>query len=76
MNNENIKCEGLWRVTVTRSYEAVIEVCASSKHEAERYAQSDENQHIANRNEDYFLRFHDIEHTHEAKLYESYEGDE
>lgn len=76
MSNENIKCEGLWRVTVTRSYEAVIEVDASSKDQAERYARSDENQHIANRNEDWFHRFHDIEHTHEATLIESYEGDE
>ena len=77
MSKENIECEGVWRVTVVRHYEAIIEVDASSKWEAERYARSDENQHIANRDEDrMFHRFFEIEHSHEARLHESYEEDE
>ena len=76
MSSENIRHEGLWRVKIVRHYEAIVEVEAESKFEAERYARSDENQNIANHNEHYFFRFDDIEHTHEARLHESYEGDE
>lgn len=76
MSSKNIRHEGLWRVKVVRSYEAIIEVEAESKFEAERYARQDENQHIANHDEDYFFRFDDIEHSHEATLHESYEEDE
>ena len=77
MSGENIRHEGVWRVKVVRHYEAIIDVDASSKFEAERYARSDENQHIANHDEDrMFHRFYEIEHSHEATLHESYEGDE
>jgi hypothetical protein len=38
----NIRHEGLWRVKVVRHYEAIIEVEAESKFEAERYARQDE----------------------------------
>jgi|TARA_R100001463_G_scaffold130412_1_gene189806 hypothetical protein len=76
MSRENIRHEGLWRVKIVRHYEAIVEVDAESKFEAERYARQDENQNIANHNEDYFFRFDDIEHSHEATLHESYEGDE
>ena len=77
MSRENIRHDGLWRVKIVRHYEAIVEVEAESKFEAERYARSDENQHIANRDEDrMFHRFYEIEHSHEARLHESYEEDE
>ena len=61
MSKENIRHEGVWRVKVVRHYEAIIDVDASSKFEAERYARSDENQHIANHDEDrMFHRFYEI----------------
>ena len=70
MSRENIRHEGLWRVKIVRHYEAIVEVEAESKFEAERYARSDENQNIANHNEDYFFRFDDIEHTHDGEKHE------
>lgn len=65
--------EGEYTIEIERHYFATIKVDASSEAEAKRYAFSDENQHIANRNEEYFEGWH--EETHEAKVvrYQSYE---
>jgi hypothetical protein len=65
--------EGTYLIEIERHYFATIEVDAENESQAKRYAFSDENQHIANRNEDYFEGWH--EETHEAKVirFKSYE---
>lgn len=65
--------EGTYLIEIERHYIATIEVEAASKREAIRYAHSDENQHIANRNEDYFYNFQDFKHDAEVVKFKSYE---
>ena len=65
--------EGTYLIEVERHYVATIEVDADSEAQAIRYAGSDENQHIANRNEDYFYNFQDFKHDAEVVRFKSYE---
>jgi len=65
--------EGTYLIEIERHYIATIEVEADSKREAIRYAHSDENQHIANHNEDYFYNFQDFKHDAEVVRFKSYE---
>ena len=65
--------EGTYLIGIERHYIATVEVDASSEREAIRYAHSDENQHIANRNEDYFRNFQEIEHEAKVVSFKSYE---
>ena len=65
--------EGTYLIEIERHYIASIEVDADSEGQAKRYASSDENQHIANRNEDYFYNFQDLKHDAEVLRFKSYE---
>ncbi len=65
--------EGTYLIEIERHYIATIEVDADSEGQAKRYASSDENQHIANRNEDYFYNFQDLKHDAEVLRFKSYE---
>jgi len=65
--------EGTYLIEIERHYIATIEVEADSKREAIRYAHSDENQHIANHNEDYFYHFEDLLHKPTVAKFKSYE---
>tara|TARA_E500000178_G_C16550537_1_gene542813 strand:- start:6 stop:233 length:228 start_codon:yes stop_codon:yes gene_type:complete len=65
--------EGTYLIEIERHYIATIEVDAEREGEAIRYAYSDENQHIANRNEDYFHNFQEIEHEAKVVRFKSYE---
>ena len=65
--------EGTYLIEVERHYVATIEVDAESEAQAIRYAGSDENQHIANRNEDYFYNFQEYLHTSEVVRFKSIE---
>tara|TARA_Y100000361_G_C11153612_1_gene342758 strand:+ start:899 stop:1132 length:234 start_codon:yes stop_codon:yes gene_type:complete len=65
--------EGTYLIEIERHYVATIEVDADSERQAIRYAHSDENQHIANRNEDYFHNFQEIEHEAKVVRFKSYE---
>ena len=65
--------EGTYLIEVERHYIATIEVDADSEGQAKRYASSDENQHIANRNEDYFYNFQDLLHSSEVVRFKSIE---
>jgi hypothetical protein len=67
--------EGTYLIEVERHYIATIEVDAESEAQAIRYASSDENQHIANRNEDYFYNFQDLIHSSEVVRFKGYEED-
>ena len=67
--------EGTYLIEVERHYIATIEVDADSEGQAKRYASSDENQHIANRNEDYFYNFQDLIHSSEVVRFKGYEED-
>jgi hypothetical protein len=67
--------EGTYLIEVERHYIATIEVDAESEAQAIRYAGSDENQHIANRNEDYFYNFQDLIHSSEVVRFKGYEED-
>jgi len=69
------KTEGTYLIEVERHYIATIEVDAESEAQAIRYAGSDENQHIANRNEDYFHNFQDLLHSSEVVRFEGIEED-
>jgi hypothetical protein len=64
---------GTYLIEIERHYIATIEVDADSEGQAKRYASSDENQHIANRNEDYFYNFQDLKHDAEVLRFKSYE---
>ena len=65
--------EGTYLIEVERHYIATIEVDAESEAQAIRYAGSDENQYIANRNEDYFHNFQDLLHSSEVVRFEGIE---
>lgn len=65
--------EGTYLIEIERHYIATIEVEADSKREAIRYAHSDENQHIANHNEHYFINFQEFEHEAKVVGFKSYE---
>jgi hypothetical protein len=65
--------EGTYLIEIERHYIATIEVDADSEGQAKRYASSDENQHIANRNEDYFYNFQDLIHSSEVVRFEGIE---
>ena len=65
--------EGTYLIEIERHYIATIEVDADSERQAIRYAHSDENQHIANRNEDYFYHFEDLLHKPRVVRFKSYE---
>ena len=65
--------EGTYLIEVERHYVATIEVDAENEAQAIRYAGSDENQHIANRNEDYFYNFQDLLHSSEVVRFEGIE---
>ena len=67
--------EGTYLIEIERHYIATIEVDAESEAQAIRYAGSDENQHIANRNEDYFYNFQDLLHSSEVVRFKGYEED-
>jgi hypothetical protein len=67
--------EGTYLIEIERHYIATIEVDADSEGQAKRYASSDENQHIANRNEDYFYNFQDLIHSSEVVRFKGYEED-
>jgi hypothetical protein len=67
--------EGTYLIEIERHYIATIEVDAESEAQAIRYAGSDENQHIANRNEDYFYNFQDLIHSSEVVRFKGYEED-
>jgi len=67
------RTEGTYLIEVERHYIATIEVDAESEAQAIRYAGSDENQHIANRNEDYFYHFDDLLHKATVARFKSYE---
>ena len=69
------RTEGTYLIEVERHYIATIEVDAESEAQAIRYAGSDENQHIANRNEDYFYNFQDLIHSSEFVRFKGYEED-
>ena len=69
------KTEGTYLIEVERHYIATIEVDAESEAQAIRYAGSDENQHIANKNEDYFHNFQDLLHSSEVVRFEGIEED-
>ena len=69
----NMTKEGTYLIEVERHYIATIEVDAESEGQAKRYASSDENQHIANRNEDYFYNFQDLLHSSEVVRFKSIE---
>ena len=67
------RTEGTYLIEVERHYIATIEVDAESERQAIRYASSDENQHIANHNEDYFYNFQDLLHNSEVVRFKSIE---
>jgi hypothetical protein len=69
----NMTKEGTYLIEVERHYVATIEVDAENEAQAIRYAGSDENQHIANRNEDYFYNFQEYLHTSEVVRFEGIE---
>jgi len=71
--NMTRRTEGTYLIEVERHYVATIEVDAESEAQAIRYASSDENQHIANRNEDYFYNFQDLLHSSEVVRFEGIE---
>jgi len=64
---------GTYLIEIERHYIATIEVDADSEGQAKRYASSDENQHIANRNEDLLYNFQDLKHDAEVLRFKSYE---
>lgn len=68
--------EGTYLIEIERHYIATIEVDADSEGQAKRYASSDENQHIANRNEDYFYNFQDLKHDAEVVRFKSYDEED